>query len=349
LSDEKVGPLWQKFLFKQKHKQGNMPTFLSCTELYETIQNKSKTTTELLWVCSPSVGSNAHKIFSQEILSNAITDVKLIFQLNEAAIKRRETNPYEVQYFMEHFKENNVKSHDNFHSNIYIFDNSAIMTSADLTEPAFESNIEAGVMLEGAEVDEVKRFFDLNLWRNAKAIGDLKKFKKLWNLTEETFGKKSPLKKTKPHTKIKDWTNDYANTWYFGLLAQLSAKTERKIRKDNNWPANLLLIGDIGYSQFKQLKLADKTYLAKLYRKRGDIEIVLARIFDKSRVETDEGDLHFVCQIEKKYALERQKFFELLKNANIHSKSSEVMLNGEQSKYIVDVLTSIRHRRKIKK
>ena len=323
-----------------------MVKFLSCSELYETIQQKSLEAKEILWVCSPNFGSGAHKVFSQEILKKPPLDIRFVIRLNDIAVKRGETDPYEVQYLMEHFKDSNVKSHDTFNSNIYIFDNSALITSANLTETAFESNIEVGVMLDGSEVDEVKNFFNQSLWQNAKPISDLKKLKKTWNLSKTAVN--GNLKKTKPHTKIKDWADSYVNTWYIGVLNRISAKTERKIKKETSWATELLLVGDIGYNAFKQLKLGDLTYLANLYRKRGKIEIELARVFDKGRVETDEGDLHFTCQVEKKYLLEREQFYELLKNMNIHSRTCETILNDEQLNRLSNTLSLIKHKRKRK-
>jgi hypothetical protein len=324
-----------------------MAKFLSFTELYETIQQKSSETREILWVCSPYLGLDAHKVFSQEILRNPPSDIRFVFRLNDISIRRGEVNPYEIQYFMEHFKGSSIKSHDTFHSKIYIFDNSALITSANLTKTAFESNIEVGVMLEGSQVDEVKSFFNQSLWETAKPIGDLKKFKQIWNIALKS-AKNGNLKKAKPHTKIKDWTDDYVNTWYIGVPCRMSAKTERKIKKETNWRTKLSLVGDIGYHAFKEIKLGDLAYLANLNKKRGKIEIELARIYDKSRVETDEGDLHFAYETENTYLLERKQFYEMLKNADISSRTFETILDDDQLKHIANVLSSIKHKRKRK-
>jgi hypothetical protein len=323
----------------------SMARFLSCSELYETIQQKSSEAKEILWVCSPYLGQNAHEVFSQEILRNPLSDIRFVFRLNYISVKSGEVNPYEVQYFMEHFKGSSVKSHDNFHSKIYIFDNSALITSANLTKTAFESNIEVGVLLDGPQVDEVKRFFDQSLWQTAKPIGDLRKFKRIWNAVQKS-AKNVSLKKGQFHTKIKDWTDDYVDTWYIGVPFRLSAKTERKIKKETNWRTELSVVGDIGYQTFKQIKLGDLAYLADLSKKRGKIEIKLARIFDKSRVETDEGDLHFACETENNYSLEREKFYEMLKEAGIGSRTCETILSDDQLKHVTSVLSSIKHKRK---
>jgi hypothetical protein len=324
-----------------------MAIFLSCEELYESIQQKSLETKEILWVCSPRIGLEAHTVFSQEILKNPPSDIRFIFRLNENSMRMGEVNPYEIQYFIEHFKGSSIKSHDDFNSKIYIFDNSALIASADLTKTAFESTIEVGVILEGSEVDEVKNFFDQNLWETAKPIGDLKKFKQIWNAAQKN-AKNDKLKKAKIHTKIMDWTDDYVSTWYIGVPCRLSKKTERKIKKETNWQADLSLVGDVGYRTFKQLKLGDLAFLANLNKKRGKIEIELARIFDKSRVETDEGDLHFVYEPEKTYLLERQQFYEMLKNADISSRTFETTLSDDQIKNITNILSSIKHKRRKK-
>jgi hypothetical protein len=74
----------------------------------------------------------------------------------------------------------------------------------------------------------------------------------------------------------------------------------------------------------------------------------LARIFDKSKVETDQGDLHLAIEPEHTYSLERQQFYEMLGKADIKSRSSEKSLGGDQLKIIVDTLASIKRKRKPK-
>jgi hypothetical protein len=248
---------------------------------------------------------------------------------------------------MEHFNNVNVKSHDSFHSKIYIFDNSALITSANLTKTAFETNIEVGVILDGPQVDNVKRFFDESLWKDAKSIKEIEKYKRIWNISDKKSAT-TYLKKTKPHTKIKDWTDDYVNTWYFSIPEQISRTTERKIQKEANWTKNLGIVSDIGLNSFKQLKLGDLAFLADLSKKRGKIEIEFARIFDKSKVETDEGDLHFAYQTDRKYFIERAKFYEILNETGIKSKSDELILSKHQIELMSQSLSRIKRKRKAK-
>jgi hypothetical protein len=325
-----------------------MVSFLACKELYETIQQKSQEAKEILWVCSPNLSADAHKVFSQNVLKNPPADTRFVFPVTDLATKRGEVNPYEIQYLMEHFS-NNVKSHDNFHSSIYIFDKSAVITSANLTKPAFESSVETGVLLDGPQIEEVKNFYNQSLWENSKTIKDLQKLKKIWNIAEKTR-KIDNLNKTKPHTQIKDWTDDCVSRWYFTIPDPLSKKIERKIKKETIWPNNFSVIPDVGPSCFKHVKLGDVAYLANLTKQRGKIEIELARILDKSTVETDDGDSHFAYRVEKNYLMARNQFYEMLKNATIAPKTWGTQLNEGQVKLLTETLSlpKTRKRRKSK-
>jgi hypothetical protein len=325
-----------------------MVKFLSCTELYEVIQQKSSEAKEVLWTCSPRLGLGGHEVFSQEIVKNPPVDVRFVFRFSDVSVKTGEVNPYEVQYFLEHFGNSNVKSNDTFHSTIFVFDNSALITSANLTKAAFESDIEAGVLLDNSEAVEVKSFFEKSLWENAIQVRDFKKYKKIWN-TEKRSGLVGQRKKTKIHTKIRNWMDEYVSTWYFSILDKIAKKAERKIHKEANWPKALKLVGDIGPTAFRQVKLGDLAFMADLSKKRlSKINVELARIFDKSRVETNEGDLHLAYETEKTYSVDRNRFYEMLKGAHISAKSSEILLSQEQTKIVTENLSSKKAKKQFK-
>jgi hypothetical protein len=314
-----------------------MLKFLVCKELYELIQQKSLETKEILWVCSPNLGLDAHEVFSMEILKSLPADIRFVFNATDFAIRSGNVNPYELQYFMEHFSGDNVKSHDNFSSNIYIFDNSALITSANLKKPSFENSVETGVLLDGPEVDEIKSFFS-SLWENAKTIRELQKLKKMWKV--EKSWNTGDSKKTKPHTQIKNWADDYVSRWYFTIPDLLSKNVERKIKKETNWASDLSVVADIGPTCFKNIKLGDLAFLACMKKKRGKVEVDLVRIFDKGIVETDEGDHHFAYRIEKVYLLERKRFYEMLINATIGPKTWGAQLSENQVKWMNETLYS---------
>ena len=329
-------------------KQKNMAQFLYSDKLLENIRQKSLETKRSLWACSPCLGPNAHEIFSQEILKNPPADIRFVVALSESSVNKREVSPYEVQYFLEHFGSASVKSMDGFNSNIYIFDDSALITSACLAKTAFVGNIEVGVVLDKAQVDELKNFFDQSLWQHSKPVGDLRKLKPIWNLTQKK-AENVNLKKVKLQEQISGWTDEYVTKWYIAVPFQLPAKTERKIRKEMEWQNEVEVLGDVGYQTFKELKLGDLAYLADFKNKRGKAKIELARILDKIKLETDEGDLHAIYRTEKNYFLETEQFFEMLKNAGINpSKTFETKLNQDQTAIVTEVLSSIRRKKKRK-
>ena len=323
-----------------------MAKFLSHSELYETIQRLSSQSKETLWVSSLELGTDAHKILSQEILKCPPIDIRLVFPLNDTTVKNSDINPYELQYLREHFKDS-VKAYDKVESNIFVFDNGALITSAELTETAFSSGINVGVLIENAEINKIKNFFTEKLWQNAKSIGDLKNHKKMWSLNQKKATCR--LKKIKEHTNILDWSDECANKWYIGVLNRFPEKTVQKIRKETNLGKERLIVGDVGYNAFRELKLGDLIYIADLNKQRGKILIQLARVYDKIRLETDEGDLHLASQVLNKFVLERDQFYDLLKNIKIRPRAYEAKLNIEQLKLLSETLSTIKPKRKKRK
>ena len=89
-------------------------------------------------------------------------------------------------------------------------------------------------------------------------------------------------------------------------------------------------------------------FLAYLNKKRGKVEVDLARIFDKGMVETDEGDLHFAYSLEKTFLMERNRFYEMLVNATIGPKTWGAQLNEYQVKWMTEILTSNKTKKPLK-
>ena len=109
------------------------------------------------------------------------------------------------------------------------------------------------------------------------------------------------------------------------------------------------MIVDIGPHIFRQVKLGDIALVADLTKKReSSTKVRFARIFDKSKVETEEGDLHFAYETKQTYQIDRNKFYEVLKNVGIAAKSSEIKLTQDQIKIITTTLSSIKTRKKRK-
>jgi phosphatidylserine/phosphatidylglycerophosphate/cardiolipin synthase-like enzyme len=189
-----------------------MARFLTEKELYPEVKKRSKQTKNILWVCSPYLGTNAHEIFSEEIAKNPPKDIRLLFRLEKRLVEKGMVNPNEIEYFQMHIKNCQIRTNSIFHSKIYIFDDSALVTSANLSKTAFEKSIEAGVILTGQQVEKVKRRFE-RLWETSGPIGDLDDYKKAWKTTPMTSntGDNHSKPKVKNHTNVVAWDEDTEN------------------------------------------------------------------------------------------------------------------------------------------
>jgi hypothetical protein len=322
-----------------------MTKILTGSQLYDFIQQKSAITKETLWIISPQLNFQAHEILPQEILNNPPTDIRFIFKVTPEALKKGLTNPYELQFLLEHFKDCKINSNDNFNVNTYIFDDSALITSANFSKDTLEKGFEIGVLIEQQDIDEVKKTFE-TFWQTGKPIGDLKKLKQTWNTQQKN---ETDNKKTKQHTIIKQWINNHTNTWLLTTSLRLPARVERKIKKDANWIKKLSTLGDIGYQTYKELKIGDFAYIIDLKSNRGDIvNIEFARIHDKTRVETDLGDYHLAYQTKENQLIDREKLYSLITKMGKSSKNCEVMLIQEQLKLLTDTFSTAKIRKKRK-
>lgn len=98
----------------------------------------------------------------------------------------------------------NLKNYQKLHAKVYIFGNSnAVVTSANLTRNAFESNIEVGVKIEKDDVNQLKEWFD-KFWDKADPI-DIPQLTLLQqqtaDLRRDYLKLKSKIKSKIPHVK----------------------------------------------------------------------------------------------------------------------------------------------------
>lgn len=307
-----------------------MAKFLSEEELYPLVQQKSAKARNVLWICSPYLGTDARRIFSQEILKNPPRDIRFIFRLNDRSVKRKEVNPYEMQYFLDHFKDSDIRTNNTFHAKIYIFDNSALVTSANLTKAGFQNNIEAGVLLERSEVEKAKDFFK-KLWRNSVPLANLDDYKYAWrkSRTKGDFDNHSPKAKTKAHTRIKPWNDDVMNRWFIQVEGNMKKKTENKIIERTNW-TNLGLMAGLHRKTYGGLKLGDIIYIHDLKSKgKSTTTIEESQLKDKRVIRTGEGLYHLGYEEKRVHRVKKSEFDNWLKIADIR-KYEDALLDGKR-------------------
>jgi hypothetical protein len=315
-----------------------MVRFLSEKELYPVVLKESAKARNILWVCSPYLGWDAHHVFSPQIMKTPPRDIRFVFRLNNLSVKRGEVNPHEIEYFLEHFRNSSVKTNDNFHSKIYIFDNSALITSANLSKRAFERNIEVGVFLQHKQTEKVKDFFE-RLWDISERVDNLDNFKNEWNKTRtdrERIEDSSLKKAIKPHTKIQLWNEDTANKWFIHITGELPSKTEKAILADTHWSDQLHLIADLKPQTYESLRLGDIVYaFSTISKNKNVVEFEEGLVKDKRKIETEEGKYHLVHEALGKrkhsFSLNKGEFIQLKKRININKNDYEVLLNETQA------------------
>jgi hypothetical protein len=78
--------------------------------------------------------------------------LKVLTRLDNESMRQKAQDPEALIVFKENFSNLEIKILDDLHAKIYLFDNKkALVTSANLTVPAFNSNIEYGVLLDKPE------------------------------------------------------------------------------------------------------------------------------------------------------------------------------------------------------
>jgi hypothetical protein len=335
-----------------------MVRFLSEKELYPVILKESTKARNILWVCSPYLGQDAHEVLSSKIMKTPPKDIRFVFRLNSLSVKRGEVNPYEVEYFLEHFRNSNVKTNDSFHSKIYIFDNSALVTSANLSKRAFERNIEVGVFLQHEQMKKVKEFFE-RLWNISERVDNLDNYKNEWNKVKtdrERSDDRSSKKAIRPHTKIQRWNEDIADKWFMYITEEFTRKTEKTILKDTHWSDQLDLVADLKLGTYKSLRLGDIVYIFYTTGKnKNAVEFEEGRVKDKREIETKEGNYHFVYEAlskrKRSFSLDKGEFDQLKKKFNINEDDYEVLLNKKQADILnktLDTCASVGSRETIK-
>lgn len=311
-----------------------MAKFLSEKELYPAVKEKSAKTKDVLWVCSPYLGYGAHEVFSEEIGRTPPGDVRFIFKLSMRPVKRGVVNPHEIEYIQKHLKGCKIKTNDIFHSKIYIFDDSAVITSANLSKTAFGKNIEAGVLLNGAQFTKAKRFFE-NLWKRSDPIKNLNDFKRAWRTTKGT-GNKGDLRtktKVKPHTSIQAWDENLENKWLVHITDETDRETERSIYEATNWKESGELVTDLRRATYNSVGTGDIIYLQIDYEENQKPKIEKGKVIDKRMVETDRGGKYHLAYesiVEKK--IEKSKLEQWLEESKIGNYRDAVLLNNQQAK-----------------
>jgi len=274
-----------------------MTRFLSEKELCSVVRRLSSKSEDVFWVASPYLGLGAYQVFSHRIVDAPPEDVRFIFGLNEGAVRGGGVNPYEIENFQNLFNNRNIRTNNTFHAKLYIFDKKALVTSANLSQTAFERNVEVGALFEGDQVEKIKRFYE-KLWNDSYPIGNLDKYKKIWHKARPTkkWDKSSGIyrKGKKRHTKIEPWDEQFMG-WIISVHEIMKPETANKVRRATGWKRNW--IAGIDWKIFVRMKPGHIVFVVDMLSQRRTLSMV--RVKDKRPIETGEGNYHFYYRPEK--------------------------------------------------
>ncbi|WP_456474369.1 phospholipase D-like domain-containing protein [Candidatus Pyrohabitans sp.] len=138
--------------------------FLDTKQIFESIRELSSNADRRVYAAVAFVGKESYNLFSENIRN--VEDIRFIVNFSESSVKNGLTNPYGINQLQD-FAE--VRNNKNLHAKIYIFDDTALICSANLSRHA-TTNIEAGISINRKDtVEEIVRFFE-RLWKESKQI-----------------------------------------------------------------------------------------------------------------------------------------------------------------------------------
>jgi hypothetical protein len=144
-------------------------------ELVNKLREKGNALKKRLWIVVPYIGTmNAVlKILGKEWLENSAVDFKLLTDISDLSAINTDT----VRQF---YERGNVKTLIGLHAKIYILDDEALITSANLTGTAFSKRHEIGIFTK--DTTEIVTVFEA-WWDKAENISldDLQRIKRTKN------------------------------------------------------------------------------------------------------------------------------------------------------------------------
>lgn len=133
---------------------------LTGQRLVETLRTSCDKANKRLWIASPFIGhwSSVRRILGRKWIDEGSFSVRLITDLLNANNFNYET----MKYF---YDRGTIKEIKGLHAKIYIVDDDALITSANLTNTAFSKRHEVGVFLSNEEAKDIISLYE-QWWGN---------------------------------------------------------------------------------------------------------------------------------------------------------------------------------------
>lgn len=137
-----------------------MIEFVRDTALYDAVRRLSANS-KRVWAASPYLGRGARNVFDPSFMS--ATDTRLLVDLKSGYVDKVELAAFRT------WAPKGTRTLRYLHAKIYVFDKSAIITSANLSRRAFERNREIGLVFTGTDASRARSAF-FALYKKGKPI-----------------------------------------------------------------------------------------------------------------------------------------------------------------------------------
>lgn len=137
-------------------KFGGCMEILTGQNLADKVRNLCNNVKRRLWIASPYIGSWSaiRRILGRKWIDSDSVDVRLIVDLSDSKALNLNT----IKCFRDRSQ---VKYINALHAKIYIIDNQAIITSANLTGTAFSRRYEIGVLVDKRTIGVLEKLYDI--------------------------------------------------------------------------------------------------------------------------------------------------------------------------------------------
>ncbi len=261
--------------------------------LFEKFYELSSKAKEKAHIISAYVGKDSYELLSENVKD--IEDVRFIVNFSKENVATCAISPNGIKQLK---AIGDVHNREDLHAKLYLFDDAAIITSANFSRNAFRTNLEVGIIIDKPTIiQEIEKFFD-ELWRKSKPIttadiDEMEKVQKHYKNIRQKHGipeSEAYPKMKKPVITIPKWEEpiDFSkekhfiinvnwNPHKFEKICSQSEKTSdeqlrycHEVKRCINWGAG---DGCTSATLFKNFKYA----ISKNAIKRGRITFFIAR------------------------------------------------------------------------
>lgn len=273
-------------------------------KLFNTIHDLSCQAKNRVYAAIAYIGKDSYRLFNENV--SKMNDVKFVVNFSNKSIKIGATNPAGVEQ-LTNFAE--VKNKEDLHAKFYIFDNIAIICSANLSKNAL-LNVESGIIIDDVkDVQDILNYFK-ELWENSSPIDSnlISKGKKTWDKFRKLRHDLSGLTKSHDDFSFPRWGKPISTikkkipaiVWSVARIDRLNVKSDWSQRRDVELHNNFIKKnGAVYWSAGWKRHYTDKPINGYLYISKENIKYRLKIEKIISKTDLMHADMKFIPDCRK--------------------------------------------------